>query len=221
MQTISIPTNDRLPLLQKCLESLRAADGIDRWMIVFSCEPHYEVCDYVARLGWPRSYFSRNPVQMGCWENTFRAAQFAMALGSTLNLYLEDDIVVSKDTLTLAEQFSHSPYEVLGLRRPEATVRPSAERVEGFNGGLFGDGFAWRKEMWPVIREGWFMRAGERGYCMWDWSMEHALQRHRQARPLVNRSQNIGITGTHQRGYDVNRHSPCYQGKPIERFVFA
>lgn len=221
MNTISIPTNDRLPLLQKCLAALRAAMGIERWTLCFSCEPCDGALALIKAIDWAPVYVSCNTVKMGCWVNTFLAANFAMTVGSKLNLYVEDDIVVSPDALSLTEQFSASRYEVLALRRPDTTVRPFPKEVARFQGGLFGDGFAWRSHTWLPIRAGWFAMAGKRGFSMWDWSMEYALSGITQARPLMHRSQNIGLQGTHQQGYDPNRHSPCYAGPPVDHFNFS
>lgn len=222
MKTISIPTNDRLNLLECCLESIRAAIGVDEWTLVFNCEPNQPVCDYVSRISWAPVYFNRNPVQMGCWVNTFLAANFAMSLGSDFNLYLEDDIIISRDALALTNQFWKTPYHVLCLRRPEKVITKEPDRVSAFKGGLLGDGFAWRKELWPVIRSLWFGRSHQ-GFSMWDWSLEDGMKAANisQCRPCMNRSQNIGISGTHQRGYDPNRHSPCYGGPPVANFRFV
>lgn len=219
MKTISIPTNNRPALLHRCLESLRNAVGIADWTLVFSCEPNQTVCDMVTKISWAPVYFSRNPVQFGCWDNTFRAAELAMAVGSEVNLYIEDDLVVSPDVLILADQWRKTSYPILALRRPDETRRPEPTKVANFPGGLFGDGFAWRRNEWPLVRAAWFAA----GYSMWDWAMEGELKKRHmtQARPLIHRSQNIGIEGTHQHGYDPNRHSACYPGPIVVRFDFS
>lgn len=224
MKTISIPTNDRLELLMECLNSIRNAVGYKQWTIVFNCEPKQRVVDYVSRISWAPIYFHRNPCQMGCWVNTFLAANFAMSLGSDFNLYLEDDIVISRDALTLADQFRKSRYQVLSLRRPEPYLSNFPQRVSSFPGGLLGDGFAWRKEDWPTIRSLWFQRSSNGKYEMWDWSIEHGMKERNitQARPCLNRSQNIGLmsVGTHKQSYDPHHHSACYSGEPITQFHF-
>lgn len=223
MKTISIPTNDRVELLAQTLESLHAAEGIADWVLVFSCEPDAKVERLVADVGsWASTYVHRNPCKMGCWVNTFLAANFAMQLGSDLNLYLEDDIIISRDALTLVDQFEKTNAKILALRRPESTLAPNPIFVKPFVGGLFGDGFAWRKDLWPLIRCLWFAADGKGNLSMWDLALEEGLRRANisQVRPLMNRSQNIGITGTHQKSYDANRHSPCYTGQPISRFIF-
>lgn len=223
MKTISIPTNDRLNHLRRVLDSVRVALSVNNgWTIVFSCEPVPSVCSAVSSVNWAPIYFQRNAVKMGCWSNTFRAADFAMAVGSTFNLYIEDDTVISPDTLALADQWrlSNRP-GLLALRRPEAALKSGVANVERLDGGLFGDGFAWRKEQWPIVRECWWTTS-RHGYSMWDWSMEDGLKARGipQMRPCLNRSQNIGVLGTHQNGFDPNRHSPCYSGPPVKDFQF-
>lgn len=222
MKTISIPTNDRIDTLSRCLASIQAAIGHEEWMLVFSCEPNQRVLDLIAGISWCQKMVSRNACKMGCWPNTFLAANFAMQLGSEFNLYLEDDIVISRDTLILADQFRRTNHKVLALRRPEANLTNEPNTARVFSGGLFGDGFAWRKDLWPVIRSLWF-QPSDTGFSMWDWSMEHGLRNQciQQVRPCLNRSQNIGLVGTHQRGFDPNRHSACYAGEPVTSFRFV
>lgn len=223
MKTISIPTNDRLDLLSQTLESLRAAEGISSWVLVFTSEPNSDIDRLLDSIDWAPCYRSRNPCKMGCWENTFRAASYAMALGSELNLYLEDDIIVSADALTLAEQFARTAIPILALRRPEATLSQTPTLVKPFAGGLLGDGFAWRSALWPTLRSLWFALDAKGRFSMWDWSVEDGLKRLNltQVRPCMNRSQNIGLVGTHQKSFDPNRHSPCYSGPPVSRFIFT
>lgn len=222
MKTISIPTNDRLDLLAQVIGSIQAAKGSEQWTLIFSCEPVQKVCDYVSRINWAPIYFSRNVCQMGCWVNTFLAANLAMSLGSDLNLYIEDDILISPDTLTMVDEFAKTRFPILALRRPEGTLSKDPVLVKGFQGGLFGDGFAWRKAQWPLVRSCWFQPDHTGNFVMWDWSVESQLKLKRvpQVRPCMNRSQNIGIVGTHQHGYDPNRHSPRYMGTPVQQFHF-
>lgn len=222
MKTISIPTNDRPDYLRRVLSSISRADRCEDWVIAFSCEPNVEVRKFITSLSIPY-YASFNSTRRGCWVNTFLAVDFAMSIGSDFNLYLEDDVVISPDALVLCDEFARqlNHKDVLVLRRPHDAQTDQIDRVTPVISGLFGDGFAFSREMWPAIRAGWFSDK----MAMWDWSVqEYLISRSLeivQWRPCVNRSQNIGVQGTHTtHGTDPNHFSPCYSGTPVKEFRF-
>lgn len=222
MKTISIPVNDRPKLLSKCLASIRACPTWREWRIVFSCEPPVREATEQLMIATPGALISRNAVKLGCWENTFHAASVAMAMGSTINLYLEDDYLITPDALTLVDQWDESGHDgVLCLRRwhgDQQFDKPST--VSPANNGLFGCGFAWRSKLWPRIRSGWFYPG-----TMWDISIASYVWNTGilQWRPLVNRSNGIGLNGTHtlRGGADLNLFGPSYDGEPVTRFTFT
>lgn len=221
MKTISIPVNDRPELLAKCLTSIRACPTWREWRIVFSCEPPVREATEQLMIATAGALISRNAVKLGCWENTFHAASVAMAMGSTLNLYLEDDYLITPDTLTLVDQWDASRHDgILCLRRWHGDQQfDKAAIASPASNGLLGCGFAWRSDLWEEVRSGWFHLAQ-----MWDISLAaHLADRHiHQWRPLVNRSHGIGINGTHtlHGGADLNLFGPAYSGEPITRFTF-
>lgn len=212
MKTISIPTNDRPGHLERVLKSVLACPGSDTWSLVFSCEPNQAVLEVVQRFRacWPEALVHVNPIQLKCWPNTFMAAQLAMAWGSELNLYLEDDYELSRDALALVEAWSQradSDRTVLCLRRPhdsQDSGRPHT--VALCRSGLFGCGFAWKAALWPMVRETWWRQGG-----MWDLSMETLAAE--QWRPMVNRAHGFGVDGTHcHANTDPNLVGPAYEG---------
>lgn len=218
MKTISIPTNDRLDTLERVIESLSRAQGFKEWTVVFSVEPNTAVRQYISRLSIPYMA-SFNSSQRGCWVNTFLAADFAYSVGSTFNLYLEDDVILSPDALTLCSSFQKRD-AVLLLRRPHDMQTNEPEKVSICNSGLFGDGFAFHRDLWPRLRACWF----DDSVTMWDWSVQfNTIKRNIQHwRPHLNRSQNIGVNGTHTKhGTDPNRYSACYTGHPVASFDYV
>lgn len=227
MKTISIPTNDRPEYLQRVIDSILAADGHEDWTLCFSMEPNYQTREIIGRLRVPMRC-SFNSTQKGCDANTFLAADFAFSLGAEFNLYLEEDTVISKDALTLADEFrarEDNEPSVLCLRRWHASqdvVRPLD--VEPANHGLLGNGFAYSMKWYRKhIRSWWFYHTPELGGFGWDWSLSWGLEKQgiRQYRPLVNRSQNIGVSGTTtSSGHDLNHFGECYHG-PGGRFRFV
>ena len=216
MKTISIPVNDRPHLLREVLSSIRANSGWRDWRIVFSCEPPVKEVTEQLMIGIHDALTSRNAVKLGCWANTFHAASVAMELGSELNLYLEDDYLISKDALALVDQWSQAVNGgVLCLRRPHEKQDSFLPRiVTPYQSGLFGCGFAWTAQDWPIVRKQWNTVAP-----MWDIAMEGLPLT--QWRPLLNRSHGIGTTGTHSRnGDDLNLFGPAYEGEPVDKFIF-
>lgn len=225
MKTISIPTNNRPDLLARCLESVLAADGFDNWTLVFSCEADVDVRAVLNKspMSWHVHF---NPVRYGCRLNTFLAAAFANAVGSDFNLYLEDDCVISRDALTLCDQFALSGKPgVLCLRRWHETQSQDAKLVQLAPHGLLGNGFAYRREMFPLLQKYWFHDHPDATGFMWDWSVDWGMAQERvpQWRPMINRSRNIGLNGTHTQGggNDLNHFGPCYGGEPVKEFRFA
>lgn len=223
MKTISIPVNDRPHFLAKCLASIRACPTWREWKIVFCCEPPIKEATEQQLVTTPNAHICLNSTKLGCWANTFHAATVAMALGSELNLYLEDDYLITTDTLTMIDEWSKEKTEgVICLRRPHKEQKyefPSV--VEICRSGLFGCGFAWRSDMWPMIRMAWFEDCEVSPGHMWDISVAKALEFTDQWRPAVSRSFGIGIQGTHSvNGLDHNLFGPAYSGEPVNKFIF-
>lgn len=216
MKAICIPTNNRPELLTQCLGSIKAAKKNDGWTLVFSCEPNQAVAELISRLGnWP-IYFNRNPVRFGCRLNTFMAAAFAHALEADVTLYLEDDCVISPDALVLVDEFIASEKPgILCLRRWHETQSNDSRAVRPAPHGLLGDGMAFKREMFPLLRKYWFYQNSKMGGEMWDWSVDWGLCTEGVPawRPMINRSRNIGTIGVHTSGgSDPNHFGPCYEG---------
>lgn len=218
MKTISIPTNDRPDYFQRVVDSILAAEGAKEWTLAIASEPCVEIRQMVRRMalnmGLDRVEIRENPKKQGCRKNTFLAVQFAKDLGSDFNLYLEEDTVISPDALTLCDQWleKHLP-GVLCLRRwhtAQDLNRPNEVVIQN-NQGLLGDGFAFGMDLFPFLEKWWFLDDPKAGGKMWDWSVDYGLNLENipQWRPLVNRSRNIGVSGTHtSTDQDLNRFGP-------------
>lgn len=205
MKVISLPTHNRPALLAQTRAAIAAAVGASDWLL---CE-----C--------PDS----SP-PLGCRLNTFRACRLAVERGASWVLYLEDDILVSRDALTLCSQFAAEPLPgILCLRRWHASQDLAAPAlVASAPHGLLGDGFLFPAALWSYLSSWWLRDEPGMGGAMWDWSVSWALARDvvPQWRPLVNRSRNIGVRGTHAAsGADLNHFGPAYEGEPVARFTFA
>jgi hypothetical protein len=217
MKTISIPVNNRPDHLRDVLASIRACPTWREWTIVFSCEPPILTAIEQQTTVTPNAVVSRNEKPLGCWANTFHASTLAMALAPAVNLYLEDDYLITPDTLTLVDQWEKEIYGgVLCLRRPHAKQDSAQTNVVApLDTGLFGCGFAWLAQDWPLVRRQWMGIAP-----MWDIAMHNLPLT--QWRPMVNRSKGIGLIGTHSHGSgaDLNLFGPAYSGPPVNKFTF-
>jgi hypothetical protein len=204
MRTICIPTNDRPELLAECVGSINRASHASDW-IVFAC---------------PETSPKR-----GCRANTHEACRNAADSGASWILYLEDDVVISPDALLLCDAFIQrdAAQGILCFRRWHDTQTDEAAIVRPANHGLLGDGFLFPSSLWPFLSSWWFRDEPEMGGAMWDWSVSYGLDKAGipQWRPMINRSRNIGITGTHTKsGADLNHFGPCYSGEPVKKFEF-
>ncbi len=109
MKTISIPVYNRPETLKALIDSF-IATGTDLtdYRFVFSVDPSDRTNEVVNIANDPRirSYIEMidiNPVKLGVVGNTYKAISMAMALEPEWNLYLDDDMVVAKDALSLLE----------------------------------------------------------------------------------------------------------------------
>ncbi len=222
MKTISIPVGGRSGMLARCLKSIGEAEGHEEWSLVFTCEPnsnHFSVPHCEA------AFCFTNNFRLGCRVNTFYAIACAHVLGSTFNLYLEDDVVISPDALLMADAFAASGKAgILCLRRWHNAQQSIPDEVTPANHGLLGDGFAYHRKDWLTIAKYWFDDRPGQGGQMWDWSVDAGLVREGVPcwRPWMNRSQNIGTQGTHTAtGADLNHFGGCYLGEPVRAFKFT
>lgn len=218
MKTISLATNNRPHYLQQCLDALKACPGVEDWLLVVSQEPNLDCFEMISKINWMPVNFFRNTICRGCNVNTFLAIETAFRLGSVYNLYLEDDIVLSPDALTLATQWGLENREPMALRRRVQDLNAPTEVRLSDEEGLLGCGFVCAYIHWPYLREHWFeMNPKEYNGETWDLALGDALLKSgtKLWRPMINRSRHIGVVGTHTRAetYDNEPLSgPNYQG---------
>jgi hypothetical protein len=228
MRTISIPVYNRPQYLRQCLDSIKAAEHDVDWVLVISAEPGVgpesdQVFNMIHEIDWIETKISFNSFKRGIDVNTFLAADLAHQLGSTFNLYLEDDVVVGRDALIMAEWFSSSPFAVepsiMCLRRKvEDLSKPSTLAEQ--NEGPLAEGLGYDTKWWPKHFRGYWLGYDRRmvGFG-WDWSLSWKLNefKFKQYRPFVNRARNIGMIGTHTppNWFDPERCSPEYAGKEV------
>jgi hypothetical protein len=108
MKTITITGYRRPHLFRNLLESLRAND-LSNWHIHARIEPTEFADAYIAianeMLAGHDLTMTVNPERLGVRRNPFAAVQDVFARGSEINIYLEEDMVVSPDVIRLADWF--------------------------------------------------------------------------------------------------------------------
>lgn len=182
-----------------------------------------ETAPVVRGVTFCETHIRTNKEKKGCRANTHAAVQFAHDLGSDFNVYVEDDIIVSRDALTLADAFHDSRESgVLVMRRWHTTQElDKPDIVKPDFHGLLGNGFAWNRDMHSFLTGHWFVNTPK--LPMWDWSVDAGLANARVLcwRPMVNRTTSIGVHGTHcTNSLDQNLFGPMYEGEPVTQFKF-
>lgn len=224
-----MPVNDRPHYLRRVLDALREAKGHEDWTLIVSSEPGcLPVLDMLSNIDWMPVKISMNRFKRGIDVNNMLAPDLAVRLGSEFNLYLEDDSLVAKDALLMADWFSKTKESeeasIISLRRIEQDkFRPNV--IGSSLDGLLGDGFAFNTKLWPrYLRAWWFYWDPRMTGFGWDWALSTMMERNgwKQYNPMVNRSQNIGMEGTntHPGWRDPNHCTKCYDGEQTD-FVYG
>ena len=141
----------------------------------------------------------------GAKNNMFNALNAAFEAGSTFNLHLEDDFLLSPDTVDLAnwyyENFKDKPttyisYGMFGFS-PRGEDYSALEEVPFFE----GLGWCTFKEGWEeCYKKAWFDNTLVKKYFKahgWDWSVQAFFKEYgyKALRPLINRTQHNGRIG--------------------------
>lgn len=102
-RTVTLTVCNRPDYLARVLQSLACVRGIEDWCLFIGLEPDNEQCAALCeRIDFMPKTILRNPTVLGVRENPFRLLSHVFEAGSTLNIYLEDDTVVSPDITELA-----------------------------------------------------------------------------------------------------------------------
>ncbi len=114
MKIIAMTAYNRPTLLYACLQSLSAANKIDNWQIWILIDPSDLVAEIIAVIEFfikngLKIKFEVNSAKMGVRRNPYKLLQWCFGLDASLVLYLEDDVIVSRDCLEVAEAIGKIP----------------------------------------------------------------------------------------------------------------
>jgi hypothetical protein len=234
LRTITITAYRRPHLLETTLRSLVAND-LTGWRILIGIEPSslasenlrvaakvLDGCDYEATV---------NESKLGIKNNPFHQLDRAFAEGSELNLYLEEDLLLSPDITKLAlwYQANHQPEWlclnlIAGGCASAGLISNPAYPDLLFASQTFNSlGFAVRSSEWArFMRDAWMTEPARvvkfDGALTggWDWSIFTFIMNHPELRtlqPVLARSTHNGrLAGEH---CTAGFHDEAFAGLPI------
>lgn len=211
MKTITFPVGYRPHYLKQFLNSLAKQDLSD-YTIICSAENHAGCIKALETCGIPITIL-RKPdssgvrSHSGARDNMFNVLSYAFKNGSTFNVHLEDDFILSPDALNLAnwyyETYKNDPmkYMCYGLFSWGSKGNDYSGVIET---PLFhGLGWCAFKENWDICYDKhWYDDALARKYANaygWDWAVEGYFKEFRckGILPKISRTHHVGkIDGT-------------------------
>lgn len=223
-KTITITAMSRPLLLKALLDSL-ARNDLDGWTIFVSIEPSSATSEMLSicqsMLAIQSHEITVNDEVLGIEANPHHLLSRAFAAGSALNLYLEEDLVVSPDATAIASWYAknHRPgWLCLNLLAAPCgsagTLSDPRSPNELFLARTFNSlGFVARREEWydllepvwfggngPRVAGGWAANWGTKGAGGWDWSIYALLASRKDlvsVQPALARATHTGSAGTH------------------------
>lgn len=207
-RTVTLTVCNRPDYLSSVLHSLARVRGIDDWRLVIGLEPENEHCAVLCdQIDFMPKTILHNPTVLGVRENPFRLLSHVFEAGSTVNIYLEDDTVVSPDITDLAfwyasaldgDQMGEYRCAFLGLFTTSVSVEGTDELLltrTFLPWGLVFNAYQWRTHVQPF----WW-RDAHRFRPRRDWTLgltDHLMDDPGLTLlvPRVSRVRNIGREG--------------------------
>lgn len=228
MKTISLTVSNRPEYLKKFLDTLRKCHYINEYELIIGLEPicmeSWRICKSIDFIPTKIIY---NEKKLGVKENPYRLLNHIFQF-SEFNIYLEEDIILSEDAISICEWYWNSKlyneFVCLNLHNYwslDPNANPKKVKIippEDF----IAFGWAMDKLQWNNTFSKWWYLTG-RG---WDWVIRTCLSQNKKTiiAPEFSRCNHIGEFGTHAGPKDMIefRKRPLYQGSPIwpEEFVY-
>lgn len=235
-KTITITVNDRPKFFKKMLSSL-VNNNLHGWHIVVAVEPSKvrdEQLNLVKKF-IPQAKVILNDSKLGVRENPFSVLNYVFEkLNSKVNIYLEEDIIISPDVCNLAnwyfgvkdksaclclcnseksgsKQINSNLFSPMSEAMSRSCMFYSYENIRTPSEGLGNDGQHGFSALGIVIKKyQWdsnfknYWHSDDRG---WDWGIhENILNKSKQVlMPYITRSDHIGTHGTHVGSAKSNR----------------
>lgn len=205
MKTISITVSNRPNYLEQCLNSLYNVEGIDDYTVIFGieplCEKSFSLCD---NSRFKKKIIYKNTQKLGIRDNPYILLNNVFQ-NSMVNIYLEEDVIVSPDIIYLSDFYykKYKDYILLNLFNKSSCATESAHKIfkvtNGFvkNEEVIFSPFSWitTQKNWNNCLKNWWYEND----CGWDFSLSSKLSESKKEFLVVGktRSNHIGEVGTH------------------------
>jgi hypothetical protein len=221
MKTISITVHDRPQYFVRLLETLVKND-LDGWHIVVGLEPSSKKSEQLQLIQKyiPQAEVIHNKKKLGVCENPFSLLKYIFEdLNSEINIYLEEDLVISPDVCQLAQWYKALEDDSICLcscnigkievdninnNNPHSCLFYANTDMTSSGGGLGFSalGILIKQSQWRHFCHNW-----HNNIKGWDWSIiEYVSQSESKVLiPYKTRSDHIGDYGTHVSGPAKNR----------------
>jgi len=174
MKTLSLTAFNRPSYLQKALQSLSRNDlaGYDRLYI--GLEPgNAQVLEICKNINFIDTEIIQNKSVLGVRDNPYSLLKTVFDRGSKLNVYLEDDVLISPDALSLANWYDHLPardeYLCLSLFRK---LEPLGVALVEESSKFDALGFVLSREQWcKYFEKYWYAQSNG-----WDHSIRGMIK---------------------------------------------
>lgn len=207
LKTISITAYKRPEYLKQVLASIQANKFVDQYELFLGLEPgNNEIVDLVKSIDWIKTHIYVNDVVLGVRKNPHKLMNKVFLAGSIMNVYLEEDVIISPDALSMANWYLETQPENAWLSLNfldygSSTARPYVLIAsKKFNAlGFCVKSWAWREHFsrfW-MSDDGTKRVYGEE-YSGWDWAVTAHLKENaglKTLTPMLSRSNHIGRNG--------------------------
>ena len=221
MKTISITVHDRPQYFVRLLETLVKND-LDGWHIVVGLEPSPQKSEQLELIEKyiPKAEVIHNETKLGVSGNPFSLLTYVFEeLNSEINIYLEEDLIISPDVCQLAEWYNKledgsmclclcniGKIEVddVNNNQPHSCMfYANSEMTHSGSGlGFSALGLLIKSNQWKYFRDNWHNNTQG-----WDWGMLNYIKAEgiKILMPYKTRADHIGEWGIHVVGPEHNR----------------
>lgn len=220
------PHYNRPDYTKRVLDSLSKAEGIEDYIFLGFCEPGFpEVEQQIRNINFCEAFITINQEKLGCNINIFKSLISGYLLDATEVLVIEDDVMVSRDSLKKYEEWTETGIDTFSFcmynRVLEKDYRPEQRDLVLKRQQFVPWGVAYHR--WSFMKMVEWNCFGKSDSFSWDVEVDRNCQKrgYQHAYTFLSRSQNIGrLGGIHvpsPEWHDQHHHLPFWAGDLDER----
>lgn len=198
MKTITITTHNRPQYLRKVIECLRIAiSHTDTdYHLVAGVEPGCEdSLSQIESIDFIHTTIIKNEKKLGVRNNPHNLLKYVFeTMNSDMNVYMEDDVIISPDALQMADWFFTQDTEYFSLQyfnRTRNNPNNLTDLIEINPIEFSALSFVLKRKNWDNLKSMWYLH--KKG---WDYSVCNNLDK-KMITPSFSRSNHIGRVGTY------------------------